>query len=462
MAFYGRKREIEQLNSFINSDNQQLALIYGRRRIGKSELIKHCIQKLDKICIYYECKQTTEKNNVQSLAEIVAEQLSLPKLAFETIEEVIAFLYEEGMKRRIIIALDEYTYLRSVVKGLDSIIQSLVDKYKEKSELKVILCGSYIDIMKSIVETHNPLYGRVNLIMDLKEMDYLDASLFYGKYSNEDKIRIYSVFGGVPYYNSLIDESVSVEDNIIELVSKKNARLENEISMYLMSELSKIYNANEVFEALSKGYSKYKDILDHTSLSSAPTLVDTINKLISLELVVKEAPINDENNKKKAKYRISDNLSKFYFRYIFPNKSRIAVMNDKVFYDKYIKDDYNTKYVPEVFENICKQFLIRENIDGRLKEDFYKIGKYYYDNPAEKTNGEFDIVTEGDNGYVFYEAKYKSSPIDDKLINEEIKQVEKTNIKCIKYGFFSKSGYRAEKKNNLIFYELEDLYKKNK
>lgn len=112
----------------------------------------------------------------------------------------------------------------------------------------------------------------------------------------EDKVRLFSVFGGIPYYNRLIDDKKSVRENIIDLIASPGARLENEVSMYLNSEISKLTNANEVFEVLAKGFSRYKDILDQSNVSSGPTLVDVLDKLIRMDVVAKEAPINDENN----------------------------------------------------------------------------------------------------------------------------------------------------------------------
>lgn len=224
------------------------------------------------------------------------------------------------------------------------------------------------------------------------------------------------------------------------------------------SEISKIKNANEVFEALSKGFSRYKDILDQSYVSSGPTLVDVLDKLIRMDVVKKEVPINDENNKKKAGYYISDNLSLFYYKYIFRNISRMNVMDAEVFYNKYIYKNFETEYVPKIFEDICKQYLIRLNKAAKTEEIFEKIGKYYYDNPAEKRNGEFDIVTLDDKGYIFYEAKFRKDPITESMVKEEIEQVDKTGLSCYKYGFISKSGFCCESASNRILISLEELY----
>ena len=118
-------------------------------------------------------------------------------------------------------------------------------------------------------------------------------------WANEDKVRLYSVFGGIPYYNRLIDSKKTVQENIIELIASPGARLETEISLYLKSELAKIANANEVFETLAKGFYRYSDIFAQSHISSAPTLIDVLERLMKMEVVRKTAPINDERNKKK-------------------------------------------------------------------------------------------------------------------------------------------------------------------
>lgn len=147
--------------------------------------------------------------------------------------------------------------------------------------------------MKSLLLIHNPLYGRFSLSIHLKAMDYYESAQFYPTFTNEDKIRLYSVFGGIPYYNQLISPALSVKDNIIELLASPNARLESEVQLYLQGELSKFTNANEVFETLAKGISKYKDILDQSHVSSNPALADVLKRLLLMEMIHKETPIND-------------------------------------------------------------------------------------------------------------------------------------------------------------------------
>ncbi len=383
MRFIGRKEELRKINQNLRQDNFSLTLIYGRRRIGKSELVKQALKETNGIKIYYECKEVAEKSNVNGLSEVLSDALSFPKLAFENFESILKYIFELSKERKVILVLDEYSYLKKTIDGIDSILQSLIDQYRDESKLSFLLLGSYVDIMSSLLFSSNPLYGRVDLTIDLKPMDYYDSSLFYPSFSIEDKIRIYSVFGGIPFYNRLIDETKSVKENIIDLIASDGARLENEVSMYLNSEISKIVNANEVFVSLAKGYSKYSDILSQSHVSSGPTLVDILDKLLKMDVVMKTSPINDPNNKRKSSYSISDPLSLFYYRYIFKYLSQMKVMDSETFYSKYIERDFEEKYVPYFFERICMQYLIKENKKGEINPVFDLIGKYYYDNPKE-------------------------------------------------------------------------------
>ena len=458
MKFYGREQQQKKLKRVLVKNELQVALIYGRRRVGKSELIKQCLLSEDVSKLNYECKQTTEMNNVESLSTLISENFGLPTLGFGSMETLLDYLFQRAEKEQLILVLDEYPYLRETVTGIDSILQSLIDRYKDTTHLKLVLCGSYVEIMKSLLARENPLYGRVDLAIDLKPMDYYESAMFYPTFSSEDKVRIYSVFGGIPYYNRLVDPALSVRENIQELISAPGARLENEVSMYLKSEISKIANANEVFEALSKGFSKYSDLLSQSHVSSGPTLVDVLEKLIRMEVVEKQAPINDADNRRKSGYFIVDNLSLFYYRYIFRFLSQRNVLDEDVFYDRYISEDFETQYVPRIFENICKQYLIRQNRAGEIEPPFDKIGKYYYDDPKTRSNGEFDTVTEDPLGYIFYESKFRREPVSLAMIHEEIKQVQATGLNCYKYGFFSRSGFQCEPTDHMIFIHLDDLY----
>lgn len=458
MRFYGRTVQLNCLKKEMMSEEMRLMLIYGRRRVGKSALVKEALKESGIRSIYYECKQVTEASNVQSICDVISGAFGLPRLGYSSIEELLKYIFSLSTEENLVFVLDEYPYLRENVPGLDSIIQSLVDRYRDSTKLKIVLLGSYVDIMKSMLEHSNPLFGRVDLVIDLKQMDYFESSLFYPDFSDEDKVRFYSVFGGIPYFNQLINKKKSVRENIIDLIASPGARLENEVSMYLNAEISKLVNANEVFETLARGFSRYSDILSQSHVSSGPTLVDVLDKLIRMEVVEKTAPINDENNKKRVGYHISDNLSLFYYRYIFRYSSQLQIMDPELFYDKYIAEDFEKNYVLHKFEDVCRQFLIRQNRMGNIIPVIEKIGKYYYDDPKSHTNGEFDVVTQDEKGYIFYEAKFWKKQITRSVIEEEIRQVKATGLDCYRYVFFSRGGFSTEETEETGHIGLEKIY----
>lgn len=460
MTFIGRTKEQKKLLAQLSSPIQNAALLYGRRRVGKSELILHTMrQASDARTIYYECRQTTTENNTKNLSEVIAEAFDMPPLAFSDIEAALRFVFDRATGEKIVLAIDEYPYLRDVVKGMDSILQVLLDEYRDRSHLSLILCGSYVEVMKSLLERDNPLYGRIDLKINLQPMDYYESAQFYPERSCEDKVRLFSVFGGIPYYNRLIDKNASVRENLIHLILEPDARLEDEVPSYLLSEISKIGNAHEIFSALADGHARYRDILSQSHVSSGATLVNVLNRLIGMQLVQRRSPINDPNNKKRTSYVICDGLSKFYYRYVFRYLSQRSVLDPEVFYDRYVNDDFETQFVPRAFEEVCRQYLVRQNRTGNIEPPFDLIGTYSYDDPVTRTNGEFDVVTRDPLGYAFYEAKFRSTPITQRMIEDEIEQVQRTGLTCHRYGFFSRSGFEAQADERTALIGLEELYR---
>lgn len=460
MPFFGRKRELSQFQAFFSQDEANLAIVFGRRRVGKSELIKQSIQESGLRHLYLECSQTSEAQHVELLVELGARLFNLPGIAADRFDKALEFLAQQSVKEPLIVVLDEYPYLRDLVTGCDSILQAFSDRWRGQSKLKLVLCGSYIDVMKSVLEYKSPLYGRAALTLQLEPLNYREAALFYPEASDEDKVRFFSIFGGMPYYNTLINSGLSVRENILSLLSSEAAVLDNEITMVLRSELSKLNNANLVLTAIANGARKFSDILSQSKIAKSPTLADSLERLTAMGLVAKDAPINDEANRRRIYYRIADPLTDFYYRYIFRNSSQLHVLPEEDFYDIFVGNDFETQFVPKAFEGICRQYLILRNKAGLHRPPFFKIGRYFYDLPKEKRNGEFDVVTEDQEGYVFYEAKFRSQPLTMQKIRLEMEQVRASPLAADRFGFFSRSGFAedVEPQDNVALYSLSDVY----
>ncbi len=455
--FYGRTEELKILKNAYNNDVFESFAIYGRRRIGKSELIKESYKDLKYKIIYYECKKASEEFNMIALSDKLAEVFDIPKPDFKTLEATLSFIFEKSTKEKIILVIDEYPYMRGNSDFLDSVIQGVIDEYKNKSKIKFILCGSYIDVMEQILSNKSPLYGRFTYKLNVKQMNYLESAMFYKNATNEDKVKYYSVFGGVPYYNQFIDDSLTVKENIINLIIGNKSRLLSEAEGFLNEEITKLNNANECFTAIAEGNVKFNDILQKSNVSSSPTLSDVLKKLINMDVIEKVYPINDESEK-KSYYSIIERLSLFYYRYIFKRGSYFNVMTPEDFYDEFISEDFENYYVPKEFENISKQYLIIQNKNKKINPPLYKVGKYYYDLPKERKNGEFDVVTLSKNGYDFYEVKFTEKQLDDSVVNEEIYQLKNANIKYNKVGFISKKGFNISNSKDYILITLDDMY----
>lgn len=457
MNFIGRENEIKQITHELEKNKQSNILIFGRRRIGKSYLINHVLRGYTCKKIYYQCKKIDIKNTLFELSSIIKNELNIPyPLEFKDMDMLLDFLFQQQDK--IIFCIDEYSYLHESLKALDSILQQKIDKYKDSSNLKLIILGSSLDIMKSLIDRENPLFGRFDLAINLKEQDYYESSLYYKSFSNEDKVMLYSVFGGEPFFNSKIDESKSALDNIIDLVIKKDSIGELFVEEIIKSEINKVSNSYDVLQTIALGSKKHEDIKNKAYVESTAALSQILNKLIKIDIVEKITPINDVKNKKKTLYNIKNNIIKFYYKYIYLNLSARENIDTVVFYNIFIKDDFERKFIPYAFEKIVKQYLIRKNKEKDINNPFYQIGTYWYDDPKNKTNGQFDIVTIDKIGNIFYEVKYQNKPLNDSTIEEEIKQLNNLNLSYYNLGFVSKSGFNLKNLTNYILIDLKEIY----
>lgn len=383
MRFIGRNKELKTIQNFLKKEGQQNLLIYGTKKIGKTYLIKKALSDYKGIIIHYQCKECNFEYTLKELNELISLKLKLDyPIYLKTIDEILNFLFKR--KEKLVLVLDEYPYLTKEIKGLDSIIQWAIDMNKDESNLKLILSGSQIEIMKNILDYNHPLYGRFVDIIDLKEQNYFESSMYYPTYSNEEKVMLYSVFGGEPFYNSMIDESKTVTENIIELMVKENSIGEFFINNVLTGELLKISHANAVLQTIALGTKKNEDIVNKAHITSAANLNPILNKLINLDLIKKITPINDENNKKKTLYYIKSNHIAFYYQYIYRHNNERLYMNNKEFYDKFIKKDFEEKFIPKIFENISRQYLEIKNKKNQIIPPFYNIGTYWYDDKKNK------------------------------------------------------------------------------
>lgn len=459
--FIGREKEIIEIKDSLNKNSYQGVFIYGRRRIGKTELINQGLSGTKHRVLSFEFRKTTLKGNLTLFLPYVNDFFKNNYIFFSTFDSLFNYLLEKSTEEEYVLVLDEFSFLLTEDFSIESSLATAIDKYKSRSKIHLFVSGSYVGLMEKMISKESHSYGRFNHIISLRPFDYYDSAKFYPNYSPEDKIMLYSVFGGVPFFNSLIDTNKTALDNVFNLVVKTDSICEHEINETVMAETSKVPLLNELLLSIIRGKQKYTDILSDFEAQGKGRPDYFIDKLIDMDFIIKKYPINERNNKKKIRYCIKDNLVDFYYRYLFVARNKELRREPAFFFENFVKDDFINQYIPHKFEDISKEFLLRMNLQGKITPVFFDIGECYYDNQKEKINRQFDVVTEDKNGFISYECKYKNTPIDNGDINEEIFQTSNLpNIKFYKLGFISKSGFtdniEIEKYNT---FSLADFYK---
>lgn len=456
--FVGRENEVKRILYQINRNRQNNVLIYGRR-IGKSTLLQHIASMVECKVVFFQALDVNERTNIEELQSIITNSFEFDYHPhFNNIKEILTFLFER--KEKIVLILDDYPFLSKRIDGLDSILQERIDHYKHSSNTNIIVSGSEIEFMKNLLNYSSPLFGRFSEIIELKEHNYYEASLFYPTYSNEDKVLLYSVFGGEPFYNSKINTNLSAMKNIMNLAIKENSLLELGITLMLAQELSRLTYANDILLAIALGAKRYDDIASIARVQNNTKIYHTLSKLITLGLVSKVSPINDQDNKKKASYLISSNPVKFYYKYIyrFVNKRHQFINFFSSSTEEY--KDFKELYISSIFKDISKQFLLLANKKDK-RVDFNEIGTYSYSDVRNRKNGQFDIVTKDAKGYIFYEVKYTDTKIENNIANEEQLRLSELGICYYNLGFISKTSF-DNIENKCIKITLDDMYKEIK
>ena len=463
--FIGRKKELLELSDTLSSDKFEATLIYGRRRVGKTELINESLKihqalNNNELIISLECINSSIKENLLLFTNKLKNIFNEKFLHFDSFIDLFEYIFIKSINQKIILFIDEFSYLLSEDFTIESMLACIIDQYKNKTKLKLIISGSNIYLIEKMASYESHCFGRFTHILYITPFNYYDSSLFYPNYSDEDKILMYSVFGGVPFFNSLIDNKKSAIDNILDLIIKKNNIIVLEINYTILLETNKISNMNNVLSLIARGVSKYSDIKNAISNNTNVKPDYLLNKLLDMKMIKKIVPINDENNKKKMYYKLNDNLISFYFTYIFPNNYQELRDNPHLFFEKFIKEDLYEKYLPSKFEDISREYLIKANLESKINPYFQKIGTYFYNDQNNKINRQFDLVTKDEYGYISYECKYTNNKISNKEINEEIFKSKGLELDFYKLGFISKSGFIDNiTNNNYNLISLNDFYK---
>ena len=453
--FIGREKELRQLNAELSSWKRRTAvLVYGKRRVGKSTLLSEAAKSFEGVVINHMCVTSTFEGNMELIYRSVSEGLGLPNIRFGSLFEMMDYL--KTLDKKILLIIDEYPYLKQTKKKneVDSYMQAVIDKLPEN--VKLVLCGSYITVMKELLEEGNPLFGRFSLIQHIRDFDYLDAAKFYPDLSVRDKVAFYAVFGGSPYVLENLDTSLTIRENIERLLLPETGLVRSHIENVMLKEIQKTFDAR-ILEILGNGKKRYSEIRDKIANSETGLLDKQLKILLDMETIQKTEPINRRNDKKKQFYEIMDNLMRFYFTFIFGKAGTIARIGEEQFFNRNINAVLE-QFVSRRLEGIALQYFHRAAMLGKYP-DIDDFGSYWYDDPATKTNGEFDCVIRRGELYDFYECKYFDRPMTLEECRQEKEQLDSIKgITVSGVGFVCTGGFASEKSDDFELIDGKILY----
>ena len=455
--FIGRQKELKQLTTALSDWKRKTAvLIYGKRRVGKSTLIKEASKSFDGVVINHMCVSSTFEGNLELIYQSVSEGLSLPNIRFDSLFAMMDYL--KTLDKKILLIIDEYPYLKQTKKKneVDSYMQNVIDRLPEN--VKLILCGSYITIMKELLTEGNPLFGRFSLIQHIHDFDYYDAAQFYPELPVREKIAYYAVFGGCPYVLENLDTDRTLRENIIDLLLPETGLVRSHVENIMLKEIQKSFDAR-ILEALGNGKKKYTEIRDRLGSNETGLLDKQLKILLDMETIQKTEPINRRNEKKKQFYEIMDNLMRFYFSFIFGKAGTISRIGEEQYFMRNIEDTV-TQFISRRLKGVTLQYFHRMALLGEYP-DIEDFGSYWYDDPETKTNGEFDCVLKrSGEKYDFYECKYFDRPMTLEECIQERSQLESIKgIQVSGIGFVCTGGFDFEDEKEFVLISGEMLYR---
>ena len=438
--FVGRQSELQKLNKLYDSDRFECAIIYGRRRVGKTTLINEFIK--DKDTIFFTGLETNSKENLENLSRSIMglrNGFDVPSPIFNSFQDALDDVCELAKDKRIVMVIDEYPYLAGSYQGMSSLLQIQIDHKYKNSKLMLILCGSSMSFMENqVLGYKSPLYGRRTAQFKLRPFDYFQSKEYYSRFKPEDLAVIYGITGGVPQYLAQMDDTLSVEDNMKRSFFDSSAYLFEEPGNLLKQEVREPAHYNAIIRAIASGSSKNSEISSKVEL---PTSACTayLNNLISLGILRKETPIT-ESSTKKTIYAIEDNMFRFWYRFVPDNISLIqAGMADRVW--KKVEPQLPA-FMGRVFEDICKQWLWRENAAANLPILFANLGRWWGNDPIRKCEAEIDILAYADDDHaIFGECKWTNGYVDTGVLDSLVQRSELFRYRYKYLYLFAKTGF---------------------
>lgn len=436
--FIGRQQELNTLHKLYHSGKFEFAVIYGRRRVGKTALISEFSK--DKDAIFFTGVETNAKQNLDNFSRCIMEYNTgiVVDSSFASFQSAFEYVFKLAKTKRIVLVIDEYPYVARTSKSLASTLQLLIDKNRNSSRLFLILCGSSMSYMEDHVLAYKaPLYGRRTAQLKLSPFDFFEACHLFTKFSEIDKALAYGIIGGTPQYLMQMDDSLSIEENIKNTYLNPSSFLFEETNNLLKQEVREpaIYNA--VVTAIATGCSKMNEI--STKIEEDTSVCATYMKnLIALGIVKKESPYGEKSSRKTI-YSIEDNMFRFWYRFVPENTSIISRGAADLAYKRIAPG--LPAYMGGVFEEICRQYLWKLLLENKCAVNFSDLGRWWGTNPRTRVQEKIDIMGADRDTALFAECKWTDEKVDPGILETFVERSNLFHYRQKHFYLFAKTGF---------------------
>ena len=448
MKFIGRKAELEKLNAEYERDGG-FVVIYGRRRVGKTTLIKEFLKK--KTSFYFLATEELESQSMKRLAGVVARTTKnsfMQNAVFADWLALFQMIADYKPEEKKVLVIDEFPYLVKINQAFPSILQNAWDEFLKDSNVMLILSGSLIGMMQKYALSYDsPLYGRRTSQMRLAPLPFTDVydaqNLPFDKAAEQ-----YAVTGGVPKYLEFFEDGRELVDQLKDAVLSKSGFLYEEPFFLLKSESMSAVNYFSIIKAIADGNHKLGKIAGALGQETS-ALTPYLSTLADLGFIEKRTPVTEKNPEKSRKglYFISDNFIRFWFRYVYPYKGELELDNMQIVLDE-IGKEFVEKFVAFAYADICKEIFVNLCKNGAISFVPSRIGSYWLNDYDGDT--EIDVVAvDHQNKRIFAgECKYHVKPVDAPVyfsLKEKVSNVAEFKKVFpgyeVIYGIFSKSDF---------------------
>ncbi len=386
--FFGRIGELEVLQDAYESRTAEMAIIYGRRRIGKSALIRKFCE--GKPAFFYTAKAWKDAFQLEEFSQIVSAFTRNPQQRFLNWPSALRALANNPCESRKVIVIDEFQYIAKERPSILSELQVLWDEELSHKNILLILCGSAVSfIAKEVLGEKNPLYGRARTIMKVRPLPFQTTAQFVPNCTADEVFRGYAVLGGVPYFWQGMNPERSLTENLASNLLRESGFLNDEAQSVLKQEFRDPSTYNAILQSIAFGATTRHEITQK-SLADSRNLSKYLTVLEDMDLIEREFPVfagaGDLGNASRGCYRIADHYLKFWFRFLAKNHVPLMTRAEALSQWHASVEPFFSDFASEAFEEVCRQYLVRLHHAGKLPLAPAALGRWW------NKNTEIDIV----------------------------------------------------------------------